>query len=101
VVARGNYVWDVRVGGDAGGLLQEADNDVRRRAYRVEYVAGVDHQVHVPLQDGVNSSRVRLLNVNLPLVSPRLGVQLRVPCVPKVRIRDVGYAYYVSAFLSA
>jgi hypothetical protein len=82
-------------------LLQETDNDVRRRAYRVEYVAGVDHQVHVPLQDGVNRPRVRLLYVNLPLVSPGLGVQLRVPRVSKVRIRDVGYAYYADDLLSS
>jgi hypothetical protein len=28
-------------------------------------------------------------------------VQLRVPCVPKVRIRDVGYAYYADDLLSS
>jgi hypothetical protein len=61
----------------------------------------VDHQVHFPLQNGVNRPRVCLLYVNLPLVPACLRVKLRVPRVPQVRVRDVGYAYYVSAFLSA
>jgi hypothetical protein len=55
----------------------------------------VDHQVHVPLQDGVHRPPVSLLNVHLPLVAPRLRAQLRVPGVPQVRIRDVGYTNYV------
>ena len=61
--------------------------------HRVEGVAGVDHQVHVPLQDGVHSPPVSLLNVNLPLVAPRLRAQPRVAGVPQVRIRNVGDPY--------
>jgi hypothetical protein len=55
---------------------------MRRRAHRIEDVAGVDDQVHIPLQDGVHSPPVSLLNVHLPLVAARLGMELRVPAVP-------------------
>ena len=72
---------------------------MRRRPDRVEDVAGVDDEVHIPLQDGVDGPPVSLLDVDLPLVAARLGMELRVPAVPQVRIRDVGYAYYVSVVL--
>src|SRR5829696_244066 len=91
MVARGDEVGDVRVEREAGGLLQEADDHVRRRPHRVEDIAGVDHQVHLPLQDGVNRPPVSLLNIHLPLVAACLGAKLRVPRVPQVRIRDVRY----------
>ena len=74
MVAGGYQVGDVGVERDAGRLLQEADDHVRRRPHRVEDVAGVDHQVNVTLQDGVDRPPVSLLNVNLPLVPARLGV---------------------------
>jgi hypothetical protein len=54
----------------------------------------VDHQVHLPLQDGVHRPRVSLLHVHLPLVAVGLRAELRVPGVPQVRIRDVSYANY-------
>ena len=73
---------------------------MRRRAHRIEDVAGVDDKVHIALQDGVNSPPVSFLDVHLPLVTARLGMELRVPAVPQMRIRDVGYADYISAFLS-
>ncbi len=95
VVSCGDEVGDV-LPREAGGLLEEADDHVRRGPHRVEDVAGVDHQVHVPLQDGVHRPPVGLLDVHLPLVAARLGVELRVAGVPEVRIRDVGYAYYGS-----
>ena len=93
VVAGGDEVGDTGPGGDAGRLLQEADDDVRRGPHGVEGVAGVDHQVHVPLQDGVHRPPVSLLNVHLPLVPPRLRAQPRVPGVSQVRIRDVRDPY--------
>jgi hypothetical protein len=68
---------------------------VRRRAYGIEDVAGVDHQVHIALQDSVDSPAVSLLDVDLPLVAARLGMELRVPAVPQVCIRDVGDPYYL------
>jgi len=84
---------------DAESLFQEADDHMRRRAHRIEDVAGVDDQVHIPLQDGVHSPPVSLLNVNLPLVAPRLRAQPRVAGVPQVRIRNVGDPY--DLFLSS
>jgi hypothetical protein len=77
-------------------LFQEADDHMRRRAHRIEDVAGVDHKVHIALQDGFNSTPVSLLDVHLSLVSARLGMELGVPGVPQMSIRDVGYADYVS-----
>jgi hypothetical protein len=59
----------------------------------------VDDEVHLPLQDGVDGPSIGLLNVDLALVAARLGIELRVPGVSQVRIRDVGYAYYVPAIL--
>jgi hypothetical protein len=59
----------------------------------------VDDKVYVPLQDGVDGPSIGLLNVDLALVAARLGVELRVPGVPQVRVRDVGYANYVCAIL--
>jgi hypothetical protein len=59
----------------------------------------MDDEVHVPPQNGVDDPPVGLLNVDLALVAARLGIELRVPGVPQVRIRDVGYAYYVPAIL--
>jgi len=59
----------------------------------------VDDKVHVPLQDGVDSPSIGLLNVDLALVAARLGMKLRVPGVTQVRVRDVGYAYYGPAIL--
>jgi hypothetical protein len=68
---------------------------VRRRPDGIEDVAGVDDQVHIPLQDGVHSPPVSLLDVHLPLVAARLGMELRVPTVSQVCIRDVGDRYYL------
>ena len=39
------------------------------------------------------------LDVDLALVAARLGIELRVPGVPQVRVRDVGYANYGPAIL--
>jgi hypothetical protein len=55
---------------------------MRCRAHRVEDVARVDHQVHVPLQYFVDSPSVRLLDVDLSLVAVGLWAELRVPGVP-------------------
>jgi hypothetical protein len=60
----------------------------------------VDHEVNFPLQDRVDSPRVSLLDVHLPLIAARLRVEFRVAGVPEVRIRDVGYADYVCMILS-
>ncbi len=84
---------------DAGRLLQKADDHVRSRPDRVEDIAGVDDKVHVPLQDGVDGPSVSLLHVDLALVAASLGIELRVPGVSQVRVRDVGYAYYVPVIL--
>jgi hypothetical protein len=73
---------------------------MRRGSYGIEYVAGVDNQVHIALQDGVNSQPVSLLDVDLPLVTARLLMKLRIPRVPQVCVRDVSYADYVSMILS-
>jgi hypothetical protein len=59
----------------------------------------VNNDVHIPLQDGVDGPPVGLLDVDLALVAARLGIELRVPGVTQVRIRDVGYANYVPAIL--
>src|SRR5215212_3678103 len=77
----------------AESLFQEADDHMRRRAHRIEDIAGVDHQVHVALQDGVHSPPVSLLDVHLPLVAASLLMELRVPTVSQVCIRDVGDPY--------
>jgi hypothetical protein len=53
----------------------------------------MDHQIHIALQNSVDSPPVGLLDVDLPLVAARLLMQLRVPRVPQVRIRDVGDPY--------
>jgi hypothetical protein len=58
----------------------------------------VDHEVHLPLQDLVNCSPVRLLHVHLPLVAVGLGAELRVPSVPQVRIRDMCDSYDLRPF---
>jgi hypothetical protein len=73
---------------------------VRRRPHRVEHVARVHDEVHVPLQDLIHNPLVGALNVNLPLVAVGGGIQPRVAAVAEVRIRDVGYADYTSTFLS-
>jgi hypothetical protein len=67
---------------DAESLFQEADDHMRRRAHRIEDIAGVNDQVHIALQDGVHSPPVSLLDVNLPLVAARLGMELGIPAVP-------------------
>jgi hypothetical protein len=72
---------------------------MRRRPDRVEDIARVDHQVHIPLQDGVHGPPVSLLDVHLPLVAASLGMELRIPAVPEMSIRDVGYTYYIVALL--
>ena len=59
----------------------------------------MDNQVHIALQDGVHSPPVSLLDVHLPLVAARLLMELRVPRISQVSIRDVGYADYVPAIL--
>ncbi len=69
---------------------------MRRRPDGVERVAGVDDEVDLTLQDLVDCSPVRLLSVDLPLVSVGLRAELRVPRVPQVRIRDVSDPDYVS-----
>jgi hypothetical protein len=56
----------------------------------------VDHDVYGPLQDGVDSPPVGVLDVHLPLVAVRRGVETRVPRVPEMRIRDVGDPYYLN-----
>jgi hypothetical protein len=61
----------------------------------------VNDQVHIALQDGVHSPTVSLLDVHLPLVAARLGMELRIPAVPEMRIRDVGYANDVPAILAS
>jgi hypothetical protein len=81
-------------------LFQEADDDVRRRADGVENIARVDHKVHVPLQDPIHRPSISLLNIHLPLIAAGVRVQLRVPGIPKMRIRNVSYANYVVRFLS-
>jgi hypothetical protein len=59
----------------------------------------VDDEVHVPLQDGVDNPFVSLLDVDLTLVAARLGMELRVPRVTQVSVRDVGYPNYVCVIL--
>jgi hypothetical protein len=71
-----------------------------RGAHRVEDIARVDHQVHIPLQDGIHGPPVSLLDVHLSLIAARLLMELRVPAVSQVRVRDVGYTYYIVALLS-
>jgi hypothetical protein len=61
----------------------------------------VDDKVHIALQDSVHSPPVGLLDVHLPLVAARLGMELRIPAVPEMSIRDVGYANYVPAILAS
>jgi hypothetical protein len=73
---------------------------MRRGPDRIEDVAGVDDKVHIALQDSVHSPPVGLLDVHLPLVAARLGMELRIPAVPQMSIRDVGYTYYIVALLS-
>jgi hypothetical protein len=53
----------------------------------------VNDEIHIPLQDGVNGPSISLLDVDLALVAARLGIELRVPRVAEVCIRDVGYPY--------
>jgi hypothetical protein len=59
----------------------------------------MDDEVHVPLQDGVDGPSIGLLNVDLALVAAGFGMELRVPGVTQVRVRDVGYANYGPAIL--
>jgi hypothetical protein len=54
----------------------------------------VDDEVNIPLQDGGDGPSVRLLDVDLALIAARLRVELGVPGVTQVRVRDVGYANY-------
>jgi hypothetical protein len=77
-------------------LFQEADDHMRRGTYRIEDIAGVNDQVHIALQDGVHSPLVSLLDIDLTLVAARVLMELRVPTVSQMSIRDVGYADYVS-----
>ena len=81
---------------DAESLFQEADDHMRRRAHRIEDIAGVNDQVHIALQDGVHSPPVSLLDIDLTLVAAGVLMELRVPTVSQMSIRDVGYADYVS-----
>jgi hypothetical protein len=53
----------------------------------------VDDEVHIPLQNSVHGPSVSLLDVDLALVAARLEIELRVPRVSQVRIRDVGDPY--------
>jgi len=85
---------------DAEGLFQEADDHMRRRTHRIEDITGVNYKVHIAFQDDVHSPPVSLLDVHLPLITARLLVELRVPTISKVSIRDVGYADYFPAILS-
>jgi hypothetical protein len=59
----------------------------------------MDDEVHVPLQDGVDGPSIGLLNVDLALVAAGFRMELRVPGVTQVRVRDVGYANYGPAIL--
>jgi hypothetical protein len=77
-------------------LFQEADDHMRRRTHRIEDVTGVNDQVHIALQDGVHSPPVSLLDIDLTLVAAGVLMELRVPTVSQMSIRDVGYADYVS-----
>ena len=95
MVAGGDEVGDAGTCREAGRLLQETDDYVRRRTHRVEDVARVEHEVHLPLQDGVNRPSVRLLYVYLALVAVGFGTELRVPGVSQVRIRDVCDSDYI------
>ena len=81
---------------DAERLFQEPDDHMRRRAHRIEDVTGVNDQVHIAFQDGVHSPPVSLLDIDLTLVAARVLMELRVPRVSQMSIRDVGYADYVS-----
>ncbi len=54
----------------------------------------MDHEIHVPLQDGVNRLAICLLHIHLALVAVGLRAELRIAGVPQVSIRDVGYANY-------
>jgi hypothetical protein len=99
VVARRDEVGDV-LACHAEGLFQETDDHMRRGSYGIEDVAGMDNQVHIAFQDGVDSPPVSLLDVHLPLVAASLLMELRVPRISQVSIRDVGYADYVPAILT-
>jgi hypothetical protein len=92
MVARGDQVGDLSLC-DAERLFQKADDHMRRRAHGVEDISRVNYQVDIPLQDGVDSPSVSLLNVHLPLITARLLMELRVPRVPQMSIRDVGDPY--------
>jgi hypothetical protein len=76
---------------------------VRCGTHRIEDVAGVDHDVHVPLQDSVHGPPVGVLDVDLSLVAVRYRVEPRVPRVPEMRIRDVGdpYDLELSVFIAS
>lgn len=56
----------------------------------------MNDEVDLALQDLVDRPTIRLLSVDLPLVSVGLWAELRVPRVPQVRIRDVSNPYYLS-----
>jgi len=73
---------------------------MRRGPYRIEDVARMDNQVHIPIQNSVDGPPVSLLDVDLPLVAARLLMKLRIPRVPQVCVRDVSYTDYVSMILS-
>ncbi len=100
VVARCDQVGNL-LSCDSESLFQEADDHMRRRPDRIEDVAGVDNQIHVAFQNGVDSPPVSLLDVHLPLVATSLLMELRVPGVPQMSIRDVGYTDYVPVILSS
>src|SRR3712207_5405854 len=96
MISGGDEVGDVGVQRDPGRLLEEADDNVRRRSHRVKDVAGVDDEIDIPLQNGVHRPPVSLLYINLPLVTARPRAQLRVPRVPEVRVRDMSDPYDLS-----
>jgi hypothetical protein len=53
----------------------------------------MDNQVYVAFQNGVDCPPVSLLDVDLALIAASLLMELRVPRVPQVCIRDVGDPY--------
>lgn len=92
VVTRCDQVGDF-LACDAESLFQETDDHMRRRAHRIEDIAGMDNQVYVAFQNGVDCPPVSLLDVDLALIAASLLMELRVPRVPQVCIRDVGDPY--------
>jgi hypothetical protein len=92
VVARCDEVGNV-LARDAESLFQETDDHVRRGAHRIEDIAGVNDQVHISLQNCIDSPSVSLLDVDLALITASLLMEPRVPRVSQMSIRDVGDLY--------